>query len=229
MKKLSIALMILPFLAAGPAFAQAADPDDMLTPTERGVNRHSDVNPDWTWMTAGHAAKILKGDYDVVLSLEKSGAFWRGKAIRNNKSSHVAVNRYCEVFGHLDHKSLALRALIAAEPKVAKPAKTMLATLNGSVAAYSSRSAPTALTPASVRTVMGEVGWTWMTEGQVIRTLKSKGYTDISSATRDEQGIWRANAIKDGLALRVALDIYANVEAELSGGGAVAQLSPNGG
>ena len=68
-----------------------------------------------------------------------------------------------------------------------------------------------------------------MTEGQVIRILKNKGYTDINTLTRDAQGIWRANAIKDGLASRVALDIYANVEAELSGGGAVAQLPPNGG
>ena len=213
MKKLSIALMILPFLAAGPAFAQAADPDDMLTPTERGLNRHSDVNPDWTWMREGHAAKILRGEgYDVVLRLERSGAFWRGKAIRNNKSYHVAVNRYCEVFGHLDHKSLALRALIAAEPKVAKPPKTMLATLNGDVAVSVSRAAPTGLTPSAVKTVMGEAGWTWMKEDQATRLLKAKGYDNIHSLIRDEQGIWRAQAQKANVALRVGVDIYGNTE-----------------
>jgi hypothetical protein len=213
MKKLLIAFTILPFLGA-PAFAQAApDPDDMLTPTERGLNRNSDVNPDWTWMTEGQAAKILKaGGYDVVLSLEKSGAFWRGKAIRNNESYHVAVNRYCEVFGHLDHKSLALRALIAAEPKVAKPTKTMLATLNGNVAVSVSRAAPPTLTPSAVKTVMGEAGWTWMTEDQAVRLLKAKGYDNIHSLKRDEQGIWRAQALKADVALRVGVDIYGNTE-----------------
>ena len=213
MKKLSIALMILPFLAAGPACAAAPDPDDMLTPTERGINRHSDANPDWTWMTAGHAAKILRGDgYDVVLSLEKSDAFWRGKAIRNNKSYHVAINRYCDVFGHLDHKSLALRVLMAAEPKAATSPKTMLATLNGSVAVSVSRAAPTGLTPSPVKTVMGEAGWTWMKEDQATRLLKAKGYDNIHSLKRDEQGIWRAQAVKGDLALRVGIDIYGNTE-----------------
>ena len=204
--------MILPFLAAAPACAAAPDPDDMLTPTERGLDRHSDANPDWTWMTAGHAAKILKAHgYDVVLSLEKNGAFWRGKAIRNKESYHVAVNRYCEVFGHLDHKSLALRALIA-EPKEAKPPKTMLATVNGDVAVSVSRMSPNTLTPSTVKTVMGEAGWTWMKEDQATRLLKAKGYDNIHSLIRDGQGIWRAQAQKANVALRVGVDIYGNTE-----------------
>jgi hypothetical protein len=144
----------------------------------------------------------------------------------NGASYHVAINRYAEVFGHMDRKSLIAAAERAKE--AAKPSITMLATLNGPVTASISRVAPTVLTPARpVATVMGEVAWTWMSERQVIQFLKSKGYTNIGTIRRDEKGIWRAKAIKDGLVSHVALDVYGNVQAELDGGGGLAQATPS--
>ena len=230
MKKLSIALINLPLLALGTALAQtpaAVDYDDMLSPLERGLNRRPDLYPEWTWMTEGQAARVLKAHgYDFIFHLERAGQFWRGKAMSNGASYHVAINRYAEVFGHMDRKSLIAAAERAKE--AAKPSITMLATLNGPVTASISRVAPTVLTPARpVATVMGEVAWTWMSERQVIQFLKSKGYTNIGTIRRDEKGIWRAKAIKDGLVSHVAVDVYANVQAELDGGGGLAQATPS--
>ena len=74
---------------------------------------------------------------------------------------------------------------------------------------------------------MGEVGWTWVTEVQAARILKGKGFTNIDALKRDERGIWRAKAIKDGLALRVAIDVYSNVESQPDNHGGLAQGSPS--
>ena len=72
MKKLSIALINLPLLALGTALAQtptAVDYDDMLSPLERALNRHPDLYPEWTWMTQGQAALVLKAHgYDFILN-----------------------------------------------------------------------------------------------------------------------------------------------------------------
>ena len=231
MKKLSIALINLPLLALGTALAQtptAVDYDDMLSPLERALIRHPDLYPEWTWMTRGQADRVLKAHgYDFIFNLERAGQFWRGKAMRDGASYHVAINRYAEVFGHMDRKSL-IAAAERAQEKAAKPSITMLATLNGPVTASTSRMAPTVLTPARpVATVMGEIAWTWMSERQAVQIFKSKGYTNIGTLRRDEKGIWRAKAIKDGLVSHVALDVYANVQAELDGGGGLAQATPS--
>jgi len=231
MKKLSIALINLPLLALGTALAQTPtvpDYDDMLSPQERALNRRPDLNPEWTWMAEGQANLVLKANgYDFVFNLERAGQFWRGKAMKNGASYHVAINRYAEVFGHMDRKSL-IAAAERAQEKAAKPSVTMIATLNGPVAVSTSRVAPTELTPARpVATVMGEVAWTWMSEGQAIQVLKSKGYANIGTLRRDEKGIWRAKAIKEGLVSHVAVDVYANVQAGLDGGGGLAQATPS--
>jgi hypothetical protein len=227
MKKLSIALAILPFLAAGPALSQNAPEDDFRTPQQRTVGRHPEINPDWTWMIEDQAAGIFKGaGYDLVLSLEKSGSAWRGKAMRNSESYHLAVNRYGDVFGHLDKKSLSLREFQAKRTEPTETSKTMQATLNGPVVASISHMAPTVLSPGRpVVTPMGEVGWTWMTQDLAVRLLKAKGYADISSLSRDEHGIWQAKATKNDLAMHVGIDMYGNTEDQPEGHGGVAQAS----
>ena len=113
MKHFSIALINLPLLALGTALAQtptAVDYDDMLSPLKRGLNRHPGASPEWTWMTEGQAALVLKAHgYDFIINLERAGQFWRGKAMREGASYHVAINRYAEVSGHMDQKALLLQ------------------------------------------------------------------------------------------------------------------------
>jgi len=230
MKKLCIALASLPLLAAGAALAQTTvtpEDEDWLTPRERTLARHPDLHPEWTWMSENQAVLVLKAaGYSDVLLVERYGAFWRGKAIKEDGSYHVAVNRYMDVIAHMDRKSL----VAAAERKErAKPAsQTMLATLNGPVDVPVAQAAPTALRVGRpVATVMGEVGWTWMHEDQVIKILQSSGYAKIRSLKRDPQGVWRATAIKDDIALHVAVDFYGNVATQSESPGGLAQASPS--
>jgi hypothetical protein len=230
MKKLSIMLTCLPLLAAGAALAQTptvVEDTDLLTPTQRALGRHPDLNPEWTWMREDQAGQVLHGNgYSDALSAEKHGAFWRGKAIKDDASYHVAINRYADVVGHMDHKSRLI--VMSGNDRTAKALNTVLTTLNGNVAVPMSRMAPRELTAASpVPTIMGEVGWTWVTEAQAARILKGKGFTNIDALKRDERGIWRAKAIKDGLAFRVAIDVYSNVESQPDNHGGLAQGSPS--
>ena len=210
MKKLSIALINLPLLALGTALAQtptAVDYDDMLSPAERALSRHPDVHPEWTWMTQGQAALVLKAHgYDFIFNLERAGPFWRGKAMRDGASYHVAINRYAEVFGHMDRKSL-IAAAERAQEKAEKPSKILLATLNGPVAASTSRVAPTVLTPARpVATIMGEIAWTWMSERPASHpSFEGQRLHPHRHPQAGRERIWRARAIKDGLVSHVAL------------------------
>ena len=229
MRKLIVALTSLQLLAAGAALAQTPafdDDEDVLTPRERILARHPHLHPDWTWMSENQAILLLQAaGCSDVLSLERSGAFWRGKATAGDASYHVAVNRYGEVFGHVDRKSLiaATETAQRAKPVV----KTMLASLNGPIEVPKTQTAPTSLTRRPVASVMGEVGWTWLREDQVTRILESKGYSSISHLRRDEEGLWRAKAVNDELAaVRVALDVYGNVETQPEGTGGVAQADP---
>ncbi len=225
MRKLIVALTSLQLLAAGTAIAQTMEVDDeLLTPLERILNRHPDLHPEWTWMSGNQAAAVLKAaGYSDVFSLEKHGAFWRGKAISGDTAYHVAVNRYAEIVSHVDRKSL----IAATKRQEATPPSVLLATLNGPVEPPMLQTAPTTLKRQPVATVMGEVGWTWLREDQVTRILESKGYSSISHIRRDEAGIWRAKAVNDELAtVRVALDVYGNVETQPESTGGVAQADP---
>jgi hypothetical protein len=227
MKMLPIALAISSFMTVGPALALEAPDPELLSPRERVLNMHPQIWPDWTWMREHQADAILRGrGYELVLSIEKSGAYWRGKAIRNNESYQVAVNRYAGISSHLDTKSRALRELLARSPSTTEAPKKKLATLNGLVARSLSQMAPTELTPSRpVSTVMGEVGWTWMKENQAVKLLEKKGYASIHSLRRDHQGIWRAEATKDGLAVNVGIDMYGNTQDQAMGVGGLAQGS----
>ena len=89
--------------AITPAFQQD---EDLLTPHDRVLCRNPHAHPGWTWMTESQANTLLKAvGYSDVVRLEKAGSSWRGKAIKNNLSYHVAIDRYTRVAGHLDKKS----------------------------------------------------------------------------------------------------------------------------
>ncbi len=244
MKTLSVALATLPLLAVV-ATALAEPPvvpqdKDLLTPLDRQLSRNPDRYPGWTWMTESQAILLLKarGFSDVFL-LEKAGSSWRGKAIKDYLSYHVAIDRYARLVAHLDKKSRESYA-VAQQTQPAdskrrgkkrdaeKASKSMLATLNGPIAVPISQKAPTVLTPGKpVLTMMGEIGWTWMNESRAKLMLKAKGYANIASLRRDQRGIWRAKVLRDGLALNVGVDIYGNVKINPKHNGGLAQMSPS--
>lgn len=49
------------------------------------------------------------------------------------------------------------------------------------------------------------------TEGQAKSRIESRGYTNVSSLTKDTQGIWRGKADKEGKSFEVSLDYQGNV------------------
>jgi hypothetical protein len=241
MKTLLIALATLPLLAVGAALAETPvipQDDGLLTPQERVLNRNPLRHPGWTWMRESQAILLLKAKgFPDVFRMEKEGSVWRGKAIKDHASYHVAMDRYAGLFVHMDKKSRESYAVAQQTQRrlkekrqgdAAKASKTMLATLNGPIAVRISQTAPTVLTSAKpVATVMGEVGWTWVKKRHAKLMLKSKGYANIRGLTRDTQGIWRAKVIHRELALNVAIDIYGNVKTQPAHNGGLAQMSPS--
>ena len=243
MKTYSIVLATLPLLVVGAALAETPvilEDKDLITPQTRLLSRNPHLHPEWTWMTESQAIRLIKArGFSDVLSLEKAGPIWRGQALKDRASYHVAINRYADIVAHMDKKSresyaVAQQTQPAASKTrgkkrgAAKDSKTMLATLNGPVAVPISQKAPTVLTPGKpVLTMMGEVGWTWMKEKHAKLMLKSKGYANIVSLRRDARGIWRAKALRDGLVLNVGVDTYGNVKTNPKHNGGLAQMSPS--
>jgi negative regulator of sigma E activity len=49
------------------------------------------------------------------------------------------------------------------------------------------------------------------TEGQAKSRIESNGYNSVSSLKKDDNGVWRGKAMKDGKAVDVSLDFQGNV------------------
>ena len=54
-------------------------------------------------------------------------------------------------------------------------------------------------------------GATSFTEGQAKSRIESMGYTKVSALLKDENGVWRGKAEKDGKSVDVSLDFQGNV------------------
>ena len=49
------------------------------------------------------------------------------------------------------------------------------------------------------------------TEGQAKSRIESSGYTNVSDLKKDDNGVWRGKAMKDGKSMDVSLDFQGNV------------------
>ena len=54
------------------------------------------------------------------------------------------------------------------------------------------------------------------TENQARERVVEAGYTKVGALQKDDKGIWRAKAIKDGASVAVAVDFKGNVTTEVS-------------
>jgi hypothetical protein len=52
------------------------------------------------------------------------------------------------------------------------------------------------------------------TEGQAKSRIESKGYSDVMSLKKDDKGVWRGTAVRDGKPVQVGLDFEGNVVAQ---------------
>jgi len=51
------------------------------------------------------------------------------------------------------------------------------------------------------------------TEGQAKSRIESNGFANVSELRKDDQGVWRGKAVKDGKSVTVSLDFQGNVTA----------------
>jgi len=71
-----------------------------------------------------------------------------------------------------------------------------------------------AVGPSDQRTAGPASGANSFTEGQAKSRIESQGYSNVSGLTKDNHGVWRGKAAKDGKSVDVSLDFQGNVFAQ---------------
>ena len=59
-----------------------------------------------------------------------------------------------------------------------------------------------------------EPGANSFTEGQVRSRLEAQGFSNVTELRKDEQGIWRGKAMRNGQSIGVALDYKGTIQAQ---------------
>ena len=59
-----------------------------------------------------------------------------------------------------------------------------------------------------------DAGRNSFTEGQAKSRIESQGFASVSDLRKDDQGVWRGKAMKDGKSVSVSLDFQGNVTAQ---------------
>lgn len=83
--------------------------------------------------------------------------------------------------------------------------------------APSTSAAPAAVTTTAApsRTTEAPVpGANSFTEGQARSRIEERGFAQVTELRKDEQGIWRGKAMKDGRSVSVSLDYQGNIVGE---------------
>lgn len=94
---------------------------------------------------------------------------------------------------------------------------TLAAALGASVAlaqSAQSQGNPAVKDPQPITNVQLEPGANSFTEGQARSRLEDAGFKDVADLKKDDQGIWRAKAQKDGRSVNVGLDYKGNIGAQ---------------
>lgn len=79
------------------------------------------------------------------------------------------------------------------------------------VAALFISSGALAQQPAPLPSPRLEFGASSFTEAQVKSRLEAAGYTNVTELRKDEQGIWRGKAMKDGRQVNVGVDFKGTI------------------
>ena len=69
-------------------------------------------------------------------------------------------------------------------------------------------------TPSTTAPGAPVAGANSFTEGQATARIESQGFTNVTGLKKDDSGIWRGTATKDGKTLNVGLDFQGNVVAQ---------------
>jgi putative membrane protein len=94
---------------------------------------------------------------------------------------------------------------------MAKLLATIVVALAVPAAAYAAD--PATDMPHSSSTAAPLEGANSFTEAQARKRIADAGFTDIGALTKDDHGVWRTSAAKDGAPVSVSLDFKGNVVA----------------
>jgi putative membrane protein len=75
----------------------------------------------------------------------------------------------------------------------------------------SSSTTPAVRSPNTTNPQAPVPGANSFTEGQAKSRIESKGFSQVSGLQKDDQGIWRGKAMKDGKSVDVSVDFQGNV------------------
>lgn len=108
--------------------------------------------------------------------------------------------------------SLAMGGSVLAQtaaPATTEPAPSTTTSTTPSAspapAAVATTSEPTRTTEAPV------AGANSFTEGQARARIEERGFAQVTDLKKDDQGVWRGTAMKDGKSVAVALDYQGNI------------------
>lgn len=106
--------------------------------------------------------------------------------------------------------ALALATPALAQSTVSPSSGTMTGSSNQAVNP-SNKTGPDAATTGTVTSNVLEKGASSFTENQARSRIEGAGFTGLNGLTKSEDGIWQANASKDGRTVKVGLDYKGNV------------------
>ncbi len=98
-------------------------------------------------------------------------------------------------------------AQLAPTPAVAPPTTPVAIAAGGATT-----TAATTATTSPAGPVAGPVaGANSFTMGQAQKRMEDQGYTQVTGLAKDDQSIWRGQAMKDSKAVNIALDYQGNI------------------
>ena len=72
---------------------------------------------------------------------------------------------------------------------------------------------PAVKSPSATNPAAPVAGANSFTEGQAKSRLESNGFSNVGELKKDDNGVWRGKAMKDGKSVNVSLDFQGNVVA----------------
>jgi hypothetical protein len=79
------------------------------------------------------------------------------------------------------------------------------------VTAPASPQNPPLKSPNQNNAAMAVAGANSFTQSEAIKQIEARGYTNVSGLTKDQNGIWRGTAMKDGKSGPISVDYQGNV------------------
>lgn len=113
--------------------------------------------------------------------------------------------------------ALTFGSAVAQESTTASPG-TNTATGSSNQAVNPPGNAPSDVNASGTSTIVAptalEKGANSFTEGQVRKRVEGAGFTSVTGLKKDDQGIWRGQATKDGKSVSIGFDYKGNMSAQ---------------